>query len=132
MYFKFASQVAGAVLAAVLPALAAGNGHLDPSEWVNVAALALGSVMVLSGGELPSGVWSKAKFYISAAVAGVVVVQSALTDGSISNAEWWQVAIAVLSALGVLAAPGPKVVEAARFDALQRGLGDAGLANGPR
>lgn len=109
-YGKFIVQIVGAFLGFLLPALVAGNGTLDPSEIVNVAVLGLGAVILLNGGELPAGIWSKAKFYISALLAGLVVLQSAISDGSISSAEWWQIAIAVLAALGVLAVPGPKVL----------------------
>jgi hypothetical protein len=113
-YGKFIAQVVGAFLTFLLPALVAGDGKVDTSEWVNVGILGFGSLMVLNGGELPdrvSAVWSKAKFFISALLAGLVVFQSALSDASgITTGEWWQVAIAVLTALGVLAAPGPKVL----------------------
>lgn len=127
VYAKFLAQVVGALVAALMPAWFAGDGHLDNSEWVNAAILGLGAVMVLNGGELPAGVWSRAKFYISGALAGLVVVQSALTDGlGITSAEWWQVAIAVLTALGVLFAPGPKVV-----DVVTAGERAAGLREGP-
>lgn len=127
-YGKFLAQVAGAFIAAVLPAWFAGDGHVDQSEWVNALILGLGALMVLNGGELPAGMWSRAKFYISGALAGLVILQSALSDGmGITPAEWWQVAVAVLTALGVLFAPGPKVV-----DAVTAGAQAAGLREGPR
>jgi hypothetical protein len=128
LYAKFLAQVAGALLAAILPAVAAGDGHVDQSEWVNAIILGLGALLVLSGGELPAGVWSKAKFYISAVLAAMVVLQSALSDGmGITTAEWWQVAIALLTAAGVLVAPGPVVYT----DPTAAGAAGAGLRPGP-
>ena len=129
MYAKFFAQVAATVLAAIVPLLN-GTAHPNGSDWVNVAIIGLGAVAVLGAGNLPAGVWKYTKTIVAAATAVAVLLQSAITDG-ISSAEWLQLALAALGALGVVVAPGPKVVEATRFDALQRGLGDAGLANGP-
>lgn len=130
MYAKFVAQVVVTVLAAVVPLLN-GTSHPNGSDWVNVAIIGLGAVAVLGAGELPAGVWRYTKTIVSAATAVAVLLQSLITDG-ISSAEWIQLALAAAGALGVIAAPGPQVVEKPRFDALQRGLGDAGLANGPR
>jgi hypothetical protein len=130
VYMKFLAQVTVTVLAALVPLLN-GTAHPTGSDWVNVAIIGLGAVAVLGAGNLPAGVWKYTKTLVSAATAVAVLLQSAITDG-ISSAEWLQLALAALGALGVVAAPGPKVVEASRFNALQRGLGDAGLTAGPR
>jgi hypothetical protein len=45
------------------------------------------------------------KFIVAALAAGAVALQSAITDGTVSAAEWVTIAIAVLGALGVWAFP---------------------------
>jgi hypothetical protein len=107
-YMKFAAQIAASVLAAVVAALA-GDNMVSNAEWINIAILALGAISVLGAGNLPSGVWKYTKLYVSAATAGLVVLASFLTDG-VTTTEWLQVGIAVLGALGVIAAPGPLVL----------------------
>jgi hypothetical protein len=130
LYLKAAAQVAATVLAAVVALLNGTDHQPGVSDWVNVVIVALGAVAVVGAGNLPTGVWSHTKTYVAAATAAAVALQSAVTDG-VSSAEWLQIALATLGALGVFVVPGPKVVEATRFDALSRGLGDAGLRNGP-
>lgn len=127
-YLKFAAQVFAAAVSALIAALV--DDRIDFSEWINAGVLALGAVAVLGAGDLPAGVWRYTKPIVSVASAVLVLWQSLATDG-MSTGEWLQLAVAALGALGVYAAPGPKVVEATRFNALQRGLGDAGLSNGP-
>jgi len=114
-YLKFAAQVVATVISAV--ALAFGDGHVSASEWINVIILGLGSVAVLGAGNLPAGVWSHTKTIVSAATAGAVFLQSAITGG-IDGAEWLQLVLAVLGALGVLAVKGPQVVAVGRHEAV--------------
>jgi hypothetical protein len=123
-YAKFAAQVAVTVLAAAV-ALLNGTDHPGASDWVNVVIVGLGSVAVLGAGNLPAGVWRYAKLVVTAATAVAVLLQSAITDG-ISSAEWLQLGLAALGALGVYAAPGPRV-----YDAAALGRAAAGLSNGP-
>jgi predicted small integral membrane protein len=108
-YLKFAAQVVATVLSAV--ALALGDGQVSSSEWINVVILGLGSVAVLGAGNLPAGVWARTKTLVSAATAGAVFLQSAITGG-ITGAEWLQLVLAVLGTVGVMAVRGPRVVEA--------------------
>ena len=129
LYLKALAQVAVTVVAAIV-ALLNGTDHPGASDWINCAIIGLGAVGVAGAGNLPEGLWSHAKTYVAAATAAAVVLQSVVTDG-VSAAEWLQIALAAAGALGVAAVPGPKVVEASRFDALSRGLGDAGLSAGP-
>jgi drug/metabolite transporter (DMT)-like permease len=125
VYGKFVAQVAVTVIAAVV-ALLNGSPHPGASDWVNVAIIGLGAVAVLGAGNLPSGVWAYAKGIVAAATAVAVLLQSVITDG-ISSAEWLQLLLAALGALGVYAAPGPKV-----FDAAALGRATAGLRPGPQ
>lgn len=107
-YGKFIGQVVATVLAAIVPALA-GDGVVSSAEWLNVGILALGAVSVLGAGEFPEGVWKYMKTYVSAATAGLLVLASFWTGG-VTTTEWLQVGVAVLGALGVTAAPGPRVL----------------------
>jgi hypothetical protein len=110
-YGKFIAQVVATVLTAVVAATA-GDGQIDASEAGNVIIAGLGAIAVLGAGNLPSGIWAYTKTIVAGATAGAMAWQSALGDG-ITTAEWWQIAVTVLGALGVLAAPGPKVYDAA-------------------
>lgn len=124
-YGKFLAQVGATVLAALVPLLA-GNHDIGPSEVVNIVLVALGAVAVLGAGNLPAGVWAHAKAIVAAATAVAVLLQSVITDG-ISAAEWFQLALAALGAVGVFAAPGPVVYA----DPLAAGSAGAGLRSGP-
>lgn len=106
-YAKLAAQVLAAAFAAVAAAVA-GDNHIEASEAVNVLIVTLGAVAVLGAGNLPAGVWRYTKVIVSAATAVAVLLQSVITGG-VSTAEWWQLAIAAVGALGVHLAPGPVV-----------------------
>jgi predicted small integral membrane protein len=122
-YLKFAAQVAATALAALIAGLL--DDRLDFVEWLNVGVMALGSVGVLGAGNLPAGVWRYTKAIVAAASAVLVLWQS-LASGGMTSSEWMQLAVAALGAVGVLAAPGPKV-----YDAAALGRAASGLTNGP-
>lgn len=42
------------------------------------------------------------KFILSALAAGLVVLQTAITDGHITGDEWWLIATAIAGATGVI------------------------------
>lgn len=105
-YLKFAAQVVATALAAVVAGLV--DDRLDFTEWLNVGVMALGAVAVLGAGDLPAGVWRYTKPIVAAATAVLVLWQS-LASGGMTSSEWMQLALAALGAVGVLAAPGPKV-----------------------
>jgi hypothetical protein len=128
-YLKFGAQVLATVLAAIIAGLV--DERLDFTEWLNVGYVGLAAVGVLGAGNLPSGIWRYTKLIVSAAGAVLVLWQS-LASGGMTTSEWLQLGAAAFGAVGVYALPGPKVVEKSRYDALQRGLGDAGLGPGPR
>jgi hypothetical protein len=106
-YLKFAAQVAATVLAALATALF-GDNNLDVPELINVGILGLGAVAVLGAGNLPAGVWAHSKGLVSAATAVLVLLSSVWTDG-VSPAEWAQLVLAALGAVGVFALRGPQV-----------------------
>jgi hypothetical protein len=122
-YAKFIAQVVAAALAAAVAALA--DDVIDGSEWINVLIVSLGAISVAGAGELPQGIWAHTKTIVAAATAGAVFLQSAITDG-MTTSEWLQLGLAVMAALGVAFAPGPKV-----FDAEGYGRHAAGLRPGP-
>lgn len=122
-YMKLAAQVIATIVSAV--ALAFGDGQVSASEWINVLILGLGSVAVLGAGNLPEGLWAHTKTFVSAATAGAVFLQSAITGG-IDGAEWLQLVLAVLGAVGVYAVRGPVV-----YDAAAVGRHAAALGSGP-
>lgn len=124
-YGKFFAQVVAAVLAAVVAALN-GADHPGASDWVNCAIVSLGAIAVLGAGNLPEGVWRYAKLLVSTATAVAVLLQSVLTDG-ISSAEWIQLGLAALGALGVYGSPAPVV-----YNAEQVGRHAAALGLGPK
>jgi uncharacterized membrane protein len=124
-YLKLAAQVLATVLAAVVALLNGTDHQPGVSDWINVVIVALGAVAVLGAGNLPEGVWAHTKTIVAAATAVAVAIQSVLTDG-ISAAEWLQVGLAALGALGVYAAKGPVV-----YDAAAVGRHAAALRTGP-
>jgi len=96
------------VITALVPMLVAGP--LTPTEWVNVALLALSTVLVGVVPNLSEGVAKFAKGFISVATAVGTLLVSYFADGSyaISAAEWIQIASVVLAAVGVVGLPGPQ------------------------
>jgi uncharacterized membrane protein YqaE (UPF0057 family) len=105
-YLKLIAQLVATVLAALVAALY--DGAITTDEWINVLLLGLGALAVLGAGELPAGVWAHTKTIVSAATAGAVFLQSAVTGG-LSGAEWLQLVLAVLATFGVGAVSGPVV-----------------------
>lgn len=106
-YLKFLAQVAATVLAGAYAALA-GDGVFSTDEQINCILLALGSIGVLGAGNLPAGVWSYMKGYVAAATAVATIAVSAVSGG-INDAEWIQMGLAALGAVGVVRLPGPVV-----------------------
>jgi hypothetical protein len=107
-YAKTLVALAAAVLAAVLPALTnrAGllpDGHLGASGVANIIVLAAGALQVFSAPNTPGWRWAKTIAAVLSA-AGVVFI-SALTDADVGAAEWVQIGMAALGAIGVAAVP---------------------------
>lgn len=104
-----AAKTLVAVLAAVLAAVLPGLTGIDTDhqfglvQLVNVVVLAAGAVQVYNAPNI-SG-WPIAKTIAAAVAAGGVVVISAVSDSVIDPAEWVQIALAVLGAIGVYAIP---------------------------
>jgi hypothetical protein len=90
----------GSIIAAISPVLVEGDMSL--TEWLNVGILAIGAVEVYNTPNIPS--WPAAKAVAAALTAMLVAYTSAITLG-VSAAEWVQIAIAGLSAIGVYFTP---------------------------
>lgn len=101
-------QLLGAMLAAIVPLLTT-DAPLTLTEWINVGVVAAGAGTVYIATNEANGVWAYAKFFTSLISAGGVVFISALGDGSISNVEWVQIAIALLAALSVWRVQDPLI-----------------------
>lgn len=97
---KAVIQAAATVLAAVVPAFAAGP--LDAVGWFNVIVLAMGAVMVYNAANIPG--WDYAKL-IASAVSAVVVLLISVWEGGLTTAEIMQLVLAFLGAIGVGAIP---------------------------
>jgi hypothetical protein len=111
-YLKPLAQLGATVLSALLVVLTSQD-HISNVDWVNIAITGLGAVMVLGAGNFPEGFWSHTKAYVSAAMAALVTLNSILVTGAnLDRANWIEIIMAFLAALGVVAVKGPRVVPA--------------------
>lgn len=99
-YSKMAAQVVATVLAALVPYLT-GDG-LTATAWVNVAIIAAGAAAVFTAPNVPGASYTKV---ILAAVTAALTVLSSAIAGGVTSAEWLQITLAVLGALGVGVVP---------------------------
>lgn len=97
-------QLVAAILAAILPALI-GDDPLSTTEWVNILILAMGAGTVYIAANLPGNVWQYTKTMMSGISAGAVVLISALSDTHVTNHEWMQCGLALLSVWAVYQMP---------------------------
>jgi hypothetical protein len=95
VHAKALIQLIAAVLAAVAP-LVLDTG-MGPSEWINVAIIAAGVVLVWNSTNLPG--YRYAKAVASGVVAALTLVPSLLTGG-LSASEVIQIVIAFLIGVG--------------------------------
>ena len=101
-YAKALLYIALAVVGVLVTALA--DDLLTVDELVNVGIIGIGSISVYLVPNLPSGVGRYAKTIVTFAVAGLVALQSFLTDG-ITTTEWLQIAVAAFAGIGVYVIP---------------------------
>lgn len=109
-FAKSLVQLAMTILAAIIPAVAAGP--LDAAAWINVVVLGAGVVVVWNTSNDVPG-WGWAKMVASGVVAVAAVLTAAITDGGISLAEVFQMVLAAAAVAGVGAVPNgqPEVIE---------------------
>lgn len=106
MYFKLLVAVIGAVVASVAGAVT--DDLFTDIEKIQVGIAAVTAVSVWwTANMLGSYLTAYAKAGMAAALAALNLAVSLIGDGSLSTADWWQLAVAVAVALGVLGAPGP-------------------------
>lgn len=108
-YLKSIVPLLGAIFMFVEPWLV-GQQTFTTHDWINVAALTAGAVVAYVVANTSSTVGEYAKETGVALTAGLVVLNN-VVDGGITQQELWQIVVAVLVALGVIAAPSaPKAV----------------------
>lgn len=88
-YNKFYAAFALAVVSALV---AVGKDGVSSVELVNAIPAGIGAVLLLVTDARP---WMKA--VASALTAGLVVVSAALSDSTITGAEWYQIAFAIVA-----------------------------------
>lgn len=109
MAMKAAWQLLAAMALAVLPLLT--DAPNTPNDWVNAALVALGAGTVYIAENQPDGtVWQYTKTFMSALAAGGVILNSALTDFTITHTEWYQIVTAVVGVLLVYFVPNDTVI----------------------
>jgi hypothetical protein len=95
-------QLCAAMAAAALPLVNRGvTGELSPSELINVAVAMAGAGSVYIAKNLEDeGVWAYTKAIFAALAFALTLTSSFVTDG-IQAAEWSQIVVAFIGALGV-------------------------------
>lgn len=100
MYRKALVAVVGAVAMALYSAFN-GDNHITPEEAINIGIAAFTALQVFITANLPAGtIWNYAKTFTAVALGVLNLLVSEWTGG-IDNAEWVNLAIAALTALGV-------------------------------
>lgn len=111
---KALAQALATVLAALAPLIAVGS--LTPSEIFSVVLIGVSALGVGLVPNLTAGAAKYAKGAIAVATAVLTLVVSFVADGSyaISGAEWAQIVIAALGAVGVVGFKAPQYLPTAR------------------
>lgn len=101
-YAKSLLYIALAVVGVLVTALA--DDVLSVDELVNVGIIGVGAITVYLAPNLPAGIGQYTKVIVTFVVAGLVALQSFLTDG-ITTTEWLQIAVAAFAGIGVYVIP---------------------------
>lgn len=96
IYAKSLLAVVATIITGVVAALS--DNTITPTEWLNVGILAATAASVFTGPNVPGAPYTKA--ILAVIGAALTFLSSALVDG-ISAAEWGQVAVVALAAVGV-------------------------------
>lgn len=99
-YSKLFAAVAATVFMALAGALT--DDVIRESEWINISIATASALLVFTSPNVPGARYTK--FIVTLVLGGLAVAQSAITGG-IAPAEWLQIAIAALGAVGVVAFP---------------------------
>jgi hypothetical protein len=102
--WKVYAQALVAILGAVVAAVAAAvtDGDFTSVEKVQVGIQATTAAMVWLAANVPTFTAAKA---VGAGVLAVLNLTVGLVTDGMQTADWWQLAVAIITALGVLAAP---------------------------
>lgn len=98
---KWITHTIGALAVLLLPLLA-GADLTDRHQWLNAGILAAGTVAIAVNSNLEAGAARYAKGIIAALTAALVALNT-LSQWPPGRADWIQVALAVLTAVGVTA-----------------------------
>ena len=101
-------QLLAAMALAALPLIT--DGPHTPNDWVNAGLAALGAGTVYIAANLPGTVWEYTKTFMSAVAAGGIILNSALTDFTVTHTEWYQIGTAILGVLLVYLVPNDTVI----------------------
>lgn len=101
-YAKAITYIALAVVGVLVTALA--DDVVTISELVNVGIIGVGAVGTYLIPNLSAGAGQYLKAIVAFVVAGLVALQSFLTDG-ITTVEWLQIAVAAFAGIGVYVIP---------------------------
>jgi hypothetical protein len=99
-YAKFLAAVAATVISGLVAAMS--DAVVSPTEWINVAIAGVGACAVFAAPNVPYSRYTKAVLAVLTAVLTFLV--SAITDGVVP-AEWLQIIVIALGAVGVYAVP---------------------------
>ena len=98
---KTIAMLAATVASAIIAALTSGIG-IDSTEWVNIAIALVTALGVFAAPNVPGAPVTKA---ILAFLGAVLTLLVNLIAGGVDTAEWLQLLVAGLGAIGVYAAP---------------------------
>lgn len=96
-YNKSIAAVVGAIISAVVAALA-GDNSINADEWILIAIAGTSAASIFTAPNVPGSRYTKA---ILAALMAVLSALTAMITDGVTTAEWFQVALSVLTALGV-------------------------------
>lgn len=108
-YAKAALAVVATIASAIVAAMT--DGGVTTAEWINVAIGGVGAASVFAAPNVPGARYSKA---ILAALAAVLTFLVSAVAGGVSPAEWLQILVVALGALGVYAVPNRPPTATAR------------------
>ena len=110
-YAKAIMYIALAAVGVLVTALA--DDVITIPELVNVGIIAVGAIATYLVPNLPEGPGRYLKGIVAFVVAGLVALQSFLTDG-VSTAEWLQIFVAAFAGIGVVVVPNEPALRLTR------------------
>lgn len=110
-------MVAAAFCTAVTPLLITA-APLSTASWINVLVMGLGAAQVYIATNLADQpVWQYTKAVMAGLSTAATLLLSLLSDGQITGAEWAQVVVAAIAAVGVYAVPNAPAATTGKHEA---------------